>query len=254
MIPCFGPILFWIYSILFTVCTSAQSAGPLRARSEQLTFASAEQPSKSGPPVGQSEDLKIPETTIVRKEVCFRDLYTQPAHGVPVLVADGVHEFGNGTQAYKVDHCYPQDEPLSVYDYLAICPLDRTQAERAHVQEWKRGLRLQVDQEDTGSAVPVFDEPSFLEGFVLPQARAEMPIPEESLDEEEVGEGPDPAQTSGPVSEDPPELDLDAPFNPQALDFDETDFAFFAAFENGYPGQDGCDEYGCWERKIVTGA
>ncbi|GAA5867671.1 hypothetical protein JCM3774_003369, partial [Rhodotorula dairenensis] len=47
--------------------------------------------------------------------------------------------------------------------------------------------------------------------------------------------------------------DAEEPFDPNALEFDEADFAFFAAFENGYPGQDRCDEYGCWSRRIVTG-
>lgn len=44
------------------------------------------------------------------------------------------------------------------------------------------------------------------------------------------------------------------PFDPRAVEFDaEADFAFFAAFENGYPGEDRCDEHGCWSRRIVTG-
>lgn len=58
---------------------------------------------------------------------------------------------------------------------------------------------------------------------------------------------------SDPAS-DPDDDDDDQPFDPQALEFDEADFEFFSSFENGYPGHDGCDEHGCWSRRIVTGS
>lgn len=104
-----------------------------------------------------------------------------------VLVSDGVIDLANGTRAYKVDHCYPQDEPISgkfppplflvpeslglltcphvVYDYLAMCPFE----DRYSEPSWDRGIRLAR----WDKSLPVFDEPSFLQGFILPHARAD---------------------------------------------------------------------------------
>lgn len=103
-----------------------------------------------------------------------------------VLVSDGVIDLANGTRAYKVDHCYPQDEPISgkfppplflvpeslglltcphvVYDYLTMCPFE----DRYSEPSWDRGTRLAR----WDKSLPVFDEPSFLQGFILPHARA----------------------------------------------------------------------------------
>lgn len=53
-----------------------------------------------------------------------------------------------------------------MYDYLGMCPFEDRYTEP---RSWDRGIRLAR----WDKFLPVFDEPSFSEGFVLPHARAD---------------------------------------------------------------------------------
>lgn len=52
-----------------------------------------------------------------------------------------------------------------MYDYLGMCPFE----DRYTEPSWDRGIRLAR----WDKSLPVFDEPSFLEGFLLPHASAD---------------------------------------------------------------------------------
>ncbi|BGP53573.1 hypothetical protein JCM8202v2_001132 [Rhodotorula sphaerocarpa] len=118
--------------LLVLGAASAQSAhygsGPLDSHADQIRFPGLYPSSSSGALRAKAKspiDLALP-VPIARKELCFRSLYAHPeryevwfehpvvtrdALGVQVLLKDGIKRFGNGTEAYKVEYCYPQSEP-----------------------------------------------------------------------------------------------------------------------------------------------
>ncbi|POY76113.1 hypothetical protein BMF94_0836 [Rhodotorula taiwanensis] len=227
---------------------------PLFERADQRHFSLYDTGTSSG--IGPV-DLALPGSKIVRKELCYRNIYgrherfeqlfehqtpMQDAQGINFLLRDGFVHLVNGTETYVLEHCYPQDEPEALED-VNVCPV----REGTSTSKWNRGISLHVDSGKRDWHV-VFDQARFLDGFILPAER--IPSDISSVGDELEGEEETDSDTASTIFEDEEEQDLDhEPFNP----FADADFDFFAAFEQGYPGHDGCDEHGCWERKIVTG-
>ncbi|GAA5886590.1 hypothetical protein JCM3774_003308 [Rhodotorula dairenensis] len=203
----FSPLAFMLLVTLrLTLAAVGQSAphrtGPLPRESNQLVFAHESVLTDSGATQRHFEDTAtLAAGPIARKEMCFRDVFPHPerytilfenqtpildAHGVVLLVADGIVHLANGTQAYKVDYCYPQNEPLSLYEYLGMCPLDGQTAPENKESKWHRGIRIVARGNELW---PVFDGLSFLRGFILPEARASLVPYEDDLEAEPAGKG-----------------------------------------------------------------
>ncbi|BGP29695.1 hypothetical protein JCM10296v2_001434 [Rhodotorula toruloides] len=179
----------------------------------------ASEPAKSTP----EKHADVKQRLIKRKEICYRNVFGDEDLPEPKCLKPVLTEDGNRKQVWYSDGVKEDEYALELY-YEEFCY-------RHYKKEGEelKGSSTARTATPTNTGAANFVKVSFFAGY------EEKPVTLASLDDDSREN-----------------LANNRPFKHTEHDSDKADMlGFFMNFQTGYPGQDKCDEHGCWERRKV---